>query len=243
MTTYRNLKALSLGFSAVVALSAALGFARDVSRPEIVQSPAAMPPSEPVGPVDRTGEHGSESHFLVEVVESESTSGELEYELTLTSRFMDSERGQDENSAEPAPGAFKFAYYFACDPARAVVEPGFCDALSRDVAESDVIELGLFESFSEVIPIPDALPDGFYLLQVTAAGSSGSQGDSAVFIDQSHFFSVDGRTRPLSIHQFYAHSGANQLISDRKDRATPNVPDPIDPVVDPVQSIGILENQ
>ena len=241
MTRYRNLKALSLATSATVALAALLGLARDVSSQELDHTPAPRPSSQPVVPVAHPDEHGSESHFLVAVAASQGARGQLAYELTLTSRFMAVDRGQEENVA--APAAFKFAYYFACDPARAVVEAGFCDALSRDVFESDVIELGLFESFSEVIEIPDALPDGFYLLQVTAAGSSGSQGESSVFIDESHFLSVDGASRALSIHQFYAHSGANQILSDRQGPVKSREPGLIDPVVDPVQSIGILENQ
>jgi len=242
LTTQENLKTLGLTFGAV-ALGAVLGLAQSEALEAFGQPRVETSPAGAVGPVERSGEHGSESHFLVSVVEDQGIRGELEYKLTLTSRFLGPDAGNKEASVEPVTGAFKFAYYFACDSARAVAEPGFCDGLSRDVRQSDVVELGLFESFSEVIEIPDALPDGFYLLQVTVAGSSGPKGTSAVFIDESHFLSVDGRSRSLSINQFYAHSGANQLISEHQGSVTPVVVDAVDPVVDPINSVGTLENR
>lgn len=246
MASQRTIQALGLTFGAV-ALAAVLGLARDEARHEIVEPRSAVPADERPGPVHPLGFPGGGAPFDLQVAQERGGDGELGYRLTITSRLAASEAGA-ERVDERAPvehdvGAFKFAYYFACDPMRAIAEPGFCDALARDVRNSEVFELSLFESFSELLAIPDALLDGFYVLQVTAAGSSGPEGEAAVLINESHFLSDGGRAHPLTINQYYAHSGANRSVTEQVRPLVVDRPEVSGPIVGSIDATSTLENQ
>ena len=210
--------ALGIGFAALMLL-AAFGLGQGAERPATVdlqqgQTRGAADANDIAWQADEVQPRDGEAPFDLKVVEDKNRHGDLAYRIEVGNRFLgpepDSDSASDQIAVESGIGAFKVAYHFACDPTQALLEPGFCDVLARDVHEGEVFELSLFERTSQLVESPAALADAFYVLRVTVAGSSGADGEAAVLIDESHFFSRDGRAVPLTIGQYYERSGANQ---------------------------------
>jgi hypothetical protein len=174
----------------------------------------------------------------VEVINVVDEAGELGFRLGVTNAFAD----PDVIRANPngTVAAFKFSYFVACEPGLSVREPGFCDGLAREVAETEVFELEPAETASEHIELPAALMDGYYALQVVVAGSSGANGDSAVLSHSSHFQSREGRASAITKNQYYANSSANVFLAAGRDSIVAVHPVTIDRM-DPTHALEVQQ--
>ncbi len=176
--------------------------------------------------------------FGVEVINVVDERGELEYRLGVTNGFADPDVLRPNPNGTVA--AFKFSYFVACEPGLSVREPGFCDGLVREVAETEVFELEPAETTSERIELPAALMDGYYVLQVVVAGSSGAHGDSAVLSHSSHFQSREGRASAITKNQYYANSSANVFQAAGRDSIVAVRPVNIDRM-DPTHTLEVQQ--